>query len=54
MTEEAFVMAGGSKGRRRRRGCFLKFVMAGVLLVMVALTAVHLLKNVAVIPVSGI
>lgn len=46
MTEEAFVMAGGSKGRRRRRGCFLKFVMAGVLLVMVALTAVHLLKNV--------
>ena len=39
-------MAGGSKGRRRRRGCFLKFVMAGVLLVMVALTAVHLLKNV--------
>ena len=36
-------MAGGSKGRR---GCFLKFVMAGVLLVMVALTAVHLLKNV--------
>ena len=46
MTEEAFVMAGGSKSRRRRRGCFLKFVMAGVLLVMVALTAVHLLKNV--------
>lgn len=46
MTEEAFVMAGGSKGRWRRRGCFLKFVMAGVLLVMVALTAVHLLKNV--------
>lgn len=46
MTEEAFVMAGESKGRRRRRGCFLKFVMAGVLLVMVALTAVHLLKNV--------
>ena len=39
-------MAGGSQGRRRRRGCFLKFVMAGVLLVMVALTAVHLLKNV--------
>ena len=39
-------MAGGSKGRRRRRGWFLKFVMAGVLLVMVALTAVHLLKNV--------
>lgn len=46
MTEEAFVMAGGSKGRRRRKGRFLKFVMAGVLLVMVALTAVHLLKNV--------
>ena len=46
MTEEAFVMAGGSKGRRRRRGCFLKFVMAGVLLVMVVLTAVYLLKNV--------
>lgn len=39
-------MAGGSKGRRRRKGRFLKFVMAGVLLVMVALTAVHLLKNV--------
>ena len=39
-------MAGGSKGRRRRRGCFLKVVMAGVLLGMVALTAVHLLKNV--------
>lgn len=46
MTEEAFVMAGGSKGRRRRKGRFLKFVMAGVLLVMVVLTAVHLLKNV--------
>ena len=40
MTEEAFVMAGGSKGRRRRKGRFLKFVMAGVLLVMVVLTAV--------------
>lgn len=39
-------MAGGSKGRRRRKGRFLKFVMAGVLLVMVVLTAVHLLKNV--------
>lgn len=39
-------MAGGSKGRRRRKGRFLKFVMAGVLLVMVGLTAVHLLKNV--------
>ena len=46
MTEEAFVMAGGSKGRRRRKGRFLKFVMAGVLLVMVVLTAVYLLKNV--------
>ena len=39
-------MAGGSKGRRRRKGRFLKFVMAGVLLVMVVLTAVYLLKNV--------
>ena len=39
-------MAGGSKGRRRRKGRFLKFVMAGVLLVMVVLTAVCLLKNV--------
>ena len=46
MTEEAFVMAGGSKGRRRRKGRFLKFVMPGVLLVMVVLTAVYLLKNV--------
>lgn len=39
-------MVGGSKGRRRRKGRFLKFVMAGVLLVMVVFTAVYLLKNV--------
>lgn len=39
-------MARGSKGRRRRKGRFLKFVAAVFLLVIVVLAAVYVLKNV--------